>query len=77
MAADEIAIKALAHNEMNDKVFKWSLATLSTIAIIWMVLGSIFGILGVTWVIMTGLVVWVIGGGALLYFWGKNYMSRV
>ena len=40
-------------------------------------LGSVFGILGVTWAIVTGLVVWVIGGGALLYFWGKNYMSRV
>jgi len=62
---------------MNDKVFKWSLTLLSIIALLWMGLGSVFGILGVTWAIVTGLVVWVIGGGALLYFWGKNYMSRV
>jgi len=42
-----------------------------------MLLGSIFGILEVAWVIIIGLLVWVVGGGALLYTWGKNYMSRV
>jgi len=62
---------------MNDKVFKWSLTTLSAIALLWMVLGSVLGVLGIVWVIMGGLLIWVLGGGALLYFWGKNYMSRV
>jgi hypothetical protein len=42
-----------------------------------MLLGGIFGILGLVGVIIIGLVVWIGGGGALLYFWGKNYMSRV
>jgi 5-bromo-4-chloroindolyl phosphate hydrolysis protein len=62
---------------MNDKTFEWSLISLSIIALLWMVLGSIFGILGIAGVIIIGLVVWILGGGALLYFWGKNYMSRV
>jgi uncharacterized membrane protein len=64
-------------NAMSDKVFEWSLSALSIIAILWMLLGSLFGILGVAWVIIIGLVLWIAGGGVLLYFWGKNYMSRV
>jgi hypothetical protein len=62
---------------VSDKLFEWGLTALSIIAIFWMLLGSIFNILGVTWVIIIGLLVWVVGGGALLYAWGKNYMSRV
>ena len=62
---------------MNDRVFEWSLTALSIIALLWMVLGSIFGILNIASVIIIGLVLWIVGGGALLYFWGKNYMSRV
>jgi hypothetical protein len=26
--------------------------------------------------ILTGLIVLIVGGGTLLYFWGKDYMSR-
>ena len=62
---------------MSDKTFEWSLTALSLIALLWMVLGSIFWILSIPWVIITGLIVWIIGGGTLLYFWGKSYMSRV
>lgn len=62
---------------MSDKVFEWSLTSLSVAALLWMILGSIFGILGTAWVIIIGLIVWIVGGGALLYFWGKDYMSRV
>ena len=62
---------------MSDKKFELSLIALSLIALLWMVLGGVFGLLGITWVVITGLVVWIIGGGALLYFWGKNYMSRI
>lgn len=60
---------------MSDKTFEWSLTSLSILAILWMVLGSIF-LLGIVWVIVTGLLVWIVGGGALLHFWGKDYMSR-
>jgi 5-bromo-4-chloroindolyl phosphate hydrolysis protein len=62
---------------MNDKVFEWSLAALSIVSLLWMLFGGIFGILGLAWVIIIGLVVWIAGGGALLHFWGKNYMSRM
>jgi 5-bromo-4-chloroindolyl phosphate hydrolysis protein len=62
---------------MSEKVFERSLIALSIVALLWMLLGGIFGILGLVWVIIIGLVVWIGGGGALLYFWGKNYMSRV
>ena len=62
---------------MSDRVFELSLISLSVIALLWMVLGSISGILNIASVIIIGLVLWIVGGGALLYFWGKNYMSRV
>jgi len=62
---------------MTDKVFEWSLTALSIVALLWMLLGGISGILGTALVITIGLVFWIAGGGALLYFWGKNYMSRM
>jgi hypothetical protein len=62
---------------MADKVFEWSLTALSIVALLWMLLGGISGILGTAWVLIIGLVFWIAGGGALLYFWGKNYMSRM
>jgi len=64
---------------MSDKTFERSLTSLSIIALLWMVLGSIFffWVLGIAWVIIIGLVVWIAGGGTLLHFWGKKYMSRV
>lgn len=61
---------------MSDKTFEWSLISLSIIAILWMVLGGIFGVMGVASVIIIGLIVWIVGGGALLYYWGKSYMDR-
>jgi len=62
---------------MTDTVFEGSLTALSIVALLWMLLGGISGILGTAWVIIIGLVFWIAGGGALLYFWGKNYMSRM
>jgi hypothetical protein len=62
---------------MNDKTFEWSLTALSIIAVLWMVVGSIFTVLGIFGSIILGLVVWIVGGGTLLYFWGKDYMSRM
>jgi len=62
---------------MSDRIFERSLIALSAAAVLWMLLGSIFSVLGVPWVIIIGLVVWIGGGLALLYFWGRSYMSRV
>jgi len=62
---------------MTDKVFEWSLTALGIVALLWILLGGISGILGTALVIIIGLVFWIAGGGALLYFWGKNYMSRM
>jgi hypothetical protein len=61
---------------MNDKFFEWGLITLSAFALCWIVLGSIF-IVSPIWAIVTGLIVWIFGGGLLLYYWGKNYMGRI
>ena len=61
---------------MSDKTFELSLTTLSILAILWIVLASIF-IFDAIWAIITGLVVWLIGGGILLYYWGRSYMSRI
>ncbi|MBM3166273.1 MAG: hypothetical protein FJZ83_02105 [Chloroflexi bacterium] len=62
---------------MNDKTFEWSFTALSIIAVLWMIAGSIFTALGIFGSIILGLVVWIVGGGTLLYFWGKDYMSRI
>ena len=63
---------------MSDKTFEWSFTILSILAVLWMILGSIFVMSNAWgWAILTGLVVWIIGGGILLYFWGKNYMNRL
>lgn len=61
---------------MNDRIFERSLIALTILIVLWMVLGSIF-VFNVIWTIIIGLVVWIAGGGALLYYWGKNYMSRL
>jgi hypothetical protein len=60
----------------SDKVFELRLTTLSIVAVIWMILGSIF-IMSAIWAIIIGLIIWLAGGGVLLHFWGKNYMSRL
>ena len=62
---------------MSDKTFEWSLTLLSILVVLWMVVGSIFWVLSMGWVIIISLVVWVAGGEALLHYWGKDYMSRV
>jgi len=63
---------------MSDKTFEWSLTSLSILAVLWMVLGSIFlsWAIGIGSIIIIGLIVWIVGGGALLHYWGKDYMSR-
>lgn len=61
---------------MSDKTFEWSLTSVSILSILWMVLGSIFGIMSIALIVIIGLVVWIAGGGTLLYYWGKDYMAR-
>ena len=77
MAANEEPIKQPGGESMSDKTFELSLIALSLIALLWIMLGGIFRLLDITWVIIIGLAAWIGGGGALLYFWGKDYMSRV
>ena len=67
----------ILEDEMNDKTLQISLTALSIVCLLWIILGSIFYIFPVVWCIIIGLVVWVVGGGALLKVWGKNYMSRL
>lgn len=66
---------------MNDKTFEWSLTALFVLCMLWIVLGIVLKVLGYQWLgigwsIIIGLIVLIAGGGALLHFWGKNYMSR-
>jgi hypothetical protein len=61
---------------MSDKKFELSFIALSILVVLWMIMASIF-IFSAVWAIIIGLMVWIIGGGALLYYWGKGYMSRL
>ncbi|MBN1376570.1 MAG: hypothetical protein JXA01_10510 [Dehalococcoidia bacterium] len=72
---------------MSDRSFEVSLVVLTAAVLVWIVAGIVMGILGYYWAdmglgllifltILIGLVVLIIGGGMLLHFWGKNYMSR-
>jgi len=72
---------------MSDKTFEVSLCVLTAAALIWMIAGIVLGAVGLPWAavdlgalvfltVLIGLVVEIVGGGALLYFWGKNYMAR-
>ena len=63
---------------MSDKNFEISLTAISIIALLWIVLGSIL-IIPALWglAVITGLLLWIIGGGLLLHFWGKDYMNRL
>ena len=72
---------------MSDKVFELSLSTLAGIVMLWIVAGVALGIAGIRWAdieisllifltTLIGLLVLILAGGALLYYWGKNYMAR-
>ena len=72
---------------MTDKSFEFSLTSLAVIVLAWMVLSIAAAVMGTPWLsidtpllifltVLIGLVVLIIGGGTLLYFWGKNYMAR-
>ncbi len=63
---------------MSDKSFELSLVTISIVSFLWIVVGSVV-IIPSLWglAVLTGLLLWIIGGGVLLYFWGKDYMNRL
>jgi len=72
---------------MSDRTFEVSLSSLAVLALSMIAAGIVLAATGVRLVnvnmpllifltILTGLVVLLLGGGALLYYWGKNYMSR-
>lgn len=62
---------------MTDEVFKRSLSALTIVAVLLVVAFLVTGWLGAFWAVVVGLFVETIGGGALVFFWGKDYMSRV
>jgi len=72
---------------MSDKTFELSLSSLAVLVAAWIVAGIILASTGIRPAnmdaallifldILTGLIVLIVGGGILLYFWGKDYMSR-
>jgi hypothetical protein len=61
---------------MSDKTFEWVFMVFSIIAVLLIVLGSIF-LLEPAAAIIVGFAVWIAGGGALLYWWGKAYMNKL
>ena len=61
---------------MSDKIFESSLIALSILVVLGTILASIF-VFRAVWAIIIGLIALVLGGVALLYYWGKSYMSRL
>lgn len=72
---------------MSDRIFEASVVTLFWLVAAWIIAAISMAVAGIRWAnlelptlifltVIIGLVVLVLGGGALLYFWGKNYMSR-
>jgi hypothetical protein len=72
---------------MSDKVFEVSLCTLTAAILVWVVGGIALGAIGYPWAdvglgllifltILIGIVILLVGGGALLYVWGKTYTAR-
>jgi hypothetical protein len=72
---------------MNDRVFELSLTSVAALVFAWIITGIGLAVAGMRWVnvdmpllifltVLVGLAALISGGGILLYFWGKNYMSR-
>ncbi len=63
---------------MSDRSFEISLTALNIVAFLWIVIGSIF-VIPALWglALLTGLLLWIVGGGVLLHLWGKDYMNRL
>jgi hypothetical protein len=72
---------------MSDRMFEVSLTSLAAMVLALIITAIGLAAAGIRWVnadmplvvfltVLAGLAVLVSGGGILLYFWGKNYMSR-
>jgi hypothetical protein len=72
---------------MSDRIFEASVVTLFWLVAAFTIAGISLAVAGMRWAnlelpllifltVIIGLVVLILGGGTLLYFWGKNYMSR-
>ena len=72
---------------MSDRIFEASMVALFWLVAAWIIAGISLAVAGLRWAnlelpllifltVIIGLVVLILGGGTLLYFWGKNYMSR-
>jgi len=66
---------------MSDKVFEVSLTTMAFLVLAWILASIVLTVVGIPfimigWAVFLGLLVLILGGGTLLYFWGKDYMSR-
>jgi len=72
---------------MSDRIFEASVVTLFWLVAAWIIAGISLAVAGLRWAnlelpllifltVIIGLVVLILAGGTLLYFWGKNYMSR-
>ena len=59
---------------MNDNTFQWSFIGVAVLAIILIILAALGVIPG--WVIAIAIIGGLGGEIALLYYWGKDYMSR-
>jgi uncharacterized membrane protein len=72
---------------MSDRTFEFSLTSLAALVLLFIVAAIGLAVAGIPWLnvdapllifltILIGLVVLVVCGGILLYFWGKSYMAR-
>jgi len=72
---------------MSDRIFEVSLISLAALVLAWIIASISLAVAGMRWVnldtpvlifltVFMGLAVLISGGGILLYFWGKSYMSR-
>ena len=59
---------------MSDELFQWSFIGVIILAIILIVVAAIKII--PLWVIAIAIVGGIVGNGALLWFWGRDYMER-
>jgi hypothetical protein len=72
---------------MSDSLFKFSLSLLFWLVLALCATGIVLGAMGLPWLnadqpalvlitLLLGLAVLILGGGALIYVWGKRYMSK-
>jgi hypothetical protein len=72
---------------MSDSLFRITLSALAAIVLISVITGIVLAAMGYYWLnadfpllvfltVLIGFIVLILGGCALLYFWGKSYMSK-